>query len=647
MNTRFILPAWWVRAYEAAAAAEAKDDGDGRAMSQALSAGLSPAFSTVELNALAVIIANLQDQLLSGRELLTVDPDEHGKHLSTSVKTRRFAAEKVTQLLASLAIFQPVQDQDKGQAPLSAYKPFVADAWRREPASGDWRIELQVAERGAELLFGLSDGYRDALGAAHAEAGAPVSVAPPAVNRHAPLALWRSIWHELQGAEQQLLLRFERAMQWDFNWLTLEGTFGLGLGELCRGLAEPKGANKGDGKADGLELARQLKLLAKLGKKLAEHGFLAPAASGQYLALGHGQDAAPQDARPAVDLTLVWQLSRERLLADPLPAFREKVTARLSRRYEVSDAAFADLLLLLNGRPPAAATAHFWRSQRARLAALAAEHGAAAPAELLAASQVAPFQLLFLELALRSQRGTGLPLPEELTGSGLARVVAGSGDETAVAECFVKFVALLASEPEWLRILREQPLACVASATTQAEPGFKDRCRRLFTPAAALATPGEAGTASGPAQRDAAASGLAGTEGAQARATAALSGALAARMRRTASEELDKMRAQFQDRYRDLKRAYLASLDEPGRQLLLDVQRRMQSMLFEEHLRQRLVRFMVENPGAWRTVERGRAGAPAPTRLADRGSERPPSRELGKRSDKGHEKLAPQGFDRT
>jgi hypothetical protein len=36
----------------------------------------------------------------------------------------------------------------------------------------------------------------------------------------------------------------------------------------------------------------------------------------------------------------------------------------------------------------------------------------------------------------------------------------------------------------------------------------------------------------------------------------------------------------------------------------------MQAHLFEEHLRQRLVRFMVDHPGAWHSAETAKAKMP-------------------------------------
>jgi hypothetical protein len=71
-------------------------------------------------------------------------------------------------------------------------------------------------------------------------------------------------------------------------------------------------------------------------------------------------------------------------------------------------------------------------------------------------------------------------------------------------------------------------------------------------------------------------------------------------MRRLALEELERIRGDKQSRaYADLQMAFYDSLDEDSRVLILDVKKQMQSSQFDDHLKPRLVRFMVENPGAW------------------------------------------------
>jgi hypothetical protein len=196
----------------------------------------------------------------------------------------------------------------------------------------------------------------------------------------------------------------------------------------------------------------------------------------------------------------------------------------------------------------------------------------------------------------------------------------------AVGERFERFLRHVDETPELAQTLASVPFASLTSAVSKADQGLKKQLRERLKPGAVAAGPRlmpGSGASAGAAVAGASVAAAAASAG-QGAAKApvvpaqaldvdvggaaggrggAISGALASRMRRIAADELAKMRSSHPDRYKDLKRVYLESLDEVGRRLMVDVQRRMQPTMFEEHLRQRLVRFMVDNPGAWRSSD--------------------------------------------
>ena len=61
-------------------------------------------------------------------------------------------------------------------------------------------------------------------------------------------------------------------------------------------------------------------------------------------------------------------------------------------------------------------------------------------------------------------------------------------------------------------------------------------------------------------------------------------------------------------RYQELRRLYYETLEPSARQALLDAHRLIEPHLFEDQLRHRLVRFMVDHPGSWRSAEATRTG---------------------------------------
>jgi hypothetical protein len=77
---------------------------------------------------------------------------------------------------------------------------------------------------------------------------------------------------------------------------------------------------------------------------------------------------------------------------------------------------------------------------------------------------------------------------------------------------------------------------------------------------------------------------------------------LAQKMRRLAQDELEKMIRQSPGMYGELKGKYISSLDPETKSLVLNVQRRLDSRDFDRHLKARLVRFMIDNPASWNSV---------------------------------------------
>ncbi len=74
-------------------------------------------------------------------------------------------------------------------------------------------------------------------------------------------------------------------------------------------------------------------------------------------------------------------------------------------------------------------------------------------------------------------------------------------------------------------------------------------------------------------------------------------------MRKLALEELNRLRASKSSQaYENLQKAYFDSLDDDSRVLIFDVKKQMQGKMFDDHLKPRLVRFMVENPSCWSTA---------------------------------------------
>lgn len=588
--TQLILPAWWVRAYEASMQREGLASAS--AMEHACAARLVPALNPVELNSLAVVVANLQAQILAGRQCsLSIDLAEHLKHAGSFSRSRLFAFERIIQQLPGVRVLSAGD-----QGVLRSFPLFSADRWvRRGEGPDDFTIELTTSPLGAEQLLGFADAHMDLIRYARREAEAS-----EALGSEPPLSIWRSIWLELQGIEQVLFMRIERCMQWDFRWLQLEGVFGLPMGELFSGLTVPE-ARFGD---DGSPLARRLKVLARLGRKLTSQGFLGPQAGGQYLALNAADDE---------DLLLVWQMSRERLLTDVMRPYRAAFGAHAVRNFLGRDVdALVRIALPGAGSEALEDARALWGVLRDR---------AALPESSLVGlhceqSRTLSPQMLFFELCLRCSSPGRFPVPEPLLAGPLGTLVASTATEGAL-ERFAQFCRLIDESFDFERALREVPLASFAALSSRTVDGFEAYVRSALVQETTVLHEPSPDSASSDAARPRLVAQDEQIESAQpqpvppeenapqrvAVGAASLSGVLASRMRKTAADELQRMESNDEGRYRALKKAYFDSLDNAGRRLIVDIQKRMQPAMFEDHLRQRLVRFMVENPGAWRSAD--------------------------------------------
>lgn len=560
MATHLILPGWWLDAFAAAGVHEGVDS----AMTLARAARLAPAMTVADLNGLVLLLSCLQQDLLAEREpRYAIRVAEHVKHTGSGGRDGRFNFEKQMQLLSAVRLLHATTEHGLGTVPLFAGERWFDGEATAEGALAVGMIELAAGPLTHELVLGVADPHYDLARTARGEL-----TAASILGERAPTAVWRSLWLELPPLEQQILLRLELALQEDRRWLSIEGVVGLPLDTLFAGIKLPEGRAA----AQHGELAKRLKMLVKLGKRLGDHGFLAPAVGDQYLAFG--EDDAAQ-------LMVIWQIARERLAVDA--AGKHVAAARrflLKHRLPTQAPTLCSLM-------PGGFEGARRRLDDLQQAALSIEAEASVGAFTPA--------LLLWEIECRTGASRDpFPLPEVL------QAALSDGDHDAPAgERLAHFMTKLDDSPELIRALNDMPFGSYASAASLADRTFSDHVQRLARPSddtlhtASKIKPRLVGGAT--------ATDIAGAPVAAPKPMSGVSGALTSRMRRIANDELGKMRHAYPERYVDLKRAYLASLDETGRKLMLEVQRRMQPGIFEEHLKQRLVKFMVERPSSWRS----------------------------------------------
>lgn len=601
--TRLFLPSWWIRAFDETCRT---DDMDVDAIGLSMRSGLSPALKSSELGVAGIMLSQLQEQLLKNNPVpyrLRIDPHEYYRQCGSKCSNQQFMLGRALQQVTHLKL---LVREDTSNI-VRTIPIFVGE----NLDYSDFSINLEISPLGSELLLGYADCYNEFVRFLTSS-----QEATNVLRSTPPLGLWRSIWLDLQGPEQVILLRLEKASQWDFRILQLEGAFGVSIESLFDGLHGLKGfcgtrdqqANQKSIPAESL-FVRRLKFLVRLGRKMAEHGLISARTADQYMAFSkESSQDLPQ---------VVWQTHRDRFFAEEADEYLRKVTTFFAKSH--LNTTWSDCSrFLLAGLPDITLNqriSDYWR----RI------HGYTSTSPLVSQKPAAVFskthllltQPLFIEWCIRQVASHKFPLPPSLASSDAGRL-ARFDDSTPVEQRFDSFCKVVLKNADYGQVLEKTPLASLVSPITRTVPQLKQELlASCLTAKERLPTIAAIPPATSPNLEGHSTSKNTAIGGKQPfshshtneattskpKADDALSNAVIARMRKLATEELRRMRINNETGYITLKKLYFSSLDETGKKLVLEVQQRMQPEIFANHLNHRLVRFMVENPSSWKSFE--------------------------------------------
>jgi hypothetical protein len=566
-STRFFLPSWWVRAYEVAAA-EVSDQTETMGLSWRM--GLTPALDLDELNALAVILAILQEQLLTRKNpQLILRPADFQKHVNTKNKHKLSSYARVLQGIVGLRL---LVDSPEG---FDLQPIFCREKWLKSPSSTDhFELSIGLSELGADVLLGVTNPYLELLREVQRQ-----PTALRLIGEQAPLEVWRSVWMELSGLEQALFMRLEKAMQWEYRWLHFDGIFGKSIESLVEGLSL-KSATR-PVKADS-DFFAALVTLERLTVKLVHQGLIKSHVDDEFLALSPSE----QDSN-----LLIWQATPERVFASD----RQDYLAACQRYFvqvdlnKQIDTLVSFLAANLENIALVSKLKTLWNILLT---------SKSANDTILGETNAAPLPILplYIEWCARQEPGHKFPLPTVFTDTPLARL-ANLRNGTDIVGTFEAFAEMLSSNSEYQSALLKVPLASLAwkasIANTEVGSHIKGWQNR-YRPQALREIPQPTLT-SAPA--------VAAIQEPMEEQRTDKKQFSSENMKRLATEELAKIKKSDPETYQSLKQGYLDSLDEAKRKMIVDVQKRMQPELFDNHLKHSLVKFMIENPGTWRSVK--------------------------------------------
>ena len=270
--TKLFMPSWWVGAFDFSSL----NSDPMKFLEISKSVKFMPYYEAAELSSLSLFISKIQESLLSGNATISLNSEFLEKLASTPKET--LVHSKVMQSIGGMRFLS-------GNLAAS----FVEKEEVLGTSDTSLGVKLKLTSQGEELFLGVSDAYYDAQ-----RVISNLEPTSSVLGDLPPIGVSKSLWLDLQPVEASLLLRMEKGMQWDLNWLHFNGTFGSNLDDLFQGLTIKLRKNV------STEFNKRLRVLEKLGRKLVEHGAIQVPTKNDYLAFENPSE-----------VNLVWRLSKE------------------------------------------------------------------------------------------------------------------------------------------------------------------------------------------------------------------------------------------------------------------------------------------------------------------------------------------------
>lgn len=561
LGTMFMNPSWWVKAYEVSASSKAPHLSP---LELSCDSGLTPALNPIELSALGIVLSNIQKQLLAGGKKVILDPVQHRKFVSSTSRNRIFSFERILQILTGMRLLSG--NRDEGFDVISL---FQGESWNRKGFYNGLVIELDLAPLGSELIFGLAEPYSELE-----RLVCKKHRAQRHLGSNGPLGLWQSIWLDLQGLEQMLVMRIEKSMQWENRWLRLDGVFGSSFSELFKNLELPKPRGKS---SDWSEHRIKQRVLERMGRKLLEHGLLSFELDDEFLAMDKDVD----------DFSLIWQAGPEYLSQLDSSLYGAAVGNYL--RDHVFQENLTNIIITL--------TAGIYNEELGlKLAAIWQEilSGVSKDDYCGVIHNNLPIMAssLFFEFYVRQLAGHQFPLPESSHSTLFELANPNMGQP--VSERYSLFKNHLKEENSILQDLETVPGLSLVSPRTQSD----SEAYSYFVDVQRVVAKYESTSVNFPIQEKAEVS-------KQVKSVPKVPVEPASRplqgvqLKKTAGEVLAQMRSSSPQKYGELKRAYINTLDAEKKKIIVEVMERLQPKTFDDHLKNSLIKYMVENPGVW------------------------------------------------
>ena len=553
LNNNIWIPGWWIAAYESLCCCSPLE----HPMSVSIRSKIFPAFTANRLKSLSIVLSKLQQRIIEPDDVFEIVGDGKRRCIAHSAKNAIYETEKAMQDVIALRILVK-----NGACQVDGYEsvPIFEQALKIRKGKGEELVVTpQLADLGGQILIGYGEPYSDLVRVAAKK----ISVRDVLGNMP-PLALWRSVWLDLQGSELSLFLCLEKAMQWERRYLTFDGAFGCALSDMVGKLPTVSGVKK-----DKIGLRERILLLEKFGKKLVDHGVIRHEGGDKYLAFG--QSSVNQTE-------IVWDSSIKRHLDDEEDQRFGKYSSYLynnvfkKTRNEV-------IGLLLEGSVHVSkkdVISRIWEEIESRF-----NTDLSRIVSVVSGNLIMMAGPLFLEWGIRGANMSRYPLPEEIRRS-IAEFSTSFESSGDVADKFEKYLDYLRENGKVLEDILCMKMSTIVDPSTRAgmlEEKIEKNIRVDDQVEIAKVLTKTACDKTIPQVVDKKSEG---------------------NLKKKISDELTRIREKQPDRYRVIKQTYLDALDQQSRKIVHEVQKRLQPHVFDQQLRNSLVKFLIENPALFK-----------------------------------------------
>lgn len=447
-------------------------------------------------------------------------------------------------------------------------------------------ITYEIEDSDISVILGISNPYYEII-----KIASDSNCNIPLLGTLSPLQIHKALWLDLNFIEQFLFLKLQKILQHDQQWLHFDGIFGEEIQTLITDIdifistiSNKKLNNRTE---------KFLYFLENFGKKLILHGILKTNQSTNPLVF------LPQDK---YNITISWQVSEHSLSNKEDYDYKKECVKILSTKLLTKY--LEPLILILGGKNSCDALI---KQIKQLIAQPELEEKILYMISHINSNLPITALELFIEWYLRTHFNKTWPLPETIQKSELIYIL--QNQKSSLEVKFIEFLSCIKdcesqiyniiqnTKSSFTHILYENNPE-ILSYLKSFKNDIKHNTSSIFN-ISVISTPQNTNHMT-TVNEDI-------EDSVDEHIYTKTQDQIYKQLKKLAADELTKIRTYNPSQYSQLKKIYIESLDPKKKTLILELQKQMQEEMFDNHLKYGLLKFMVNNPYCWTSVDNSSA----------------------------------------